>query len=352
MTMGKTWINNNPIKILFSIIVFSVLFFVICMEVIVRLFFPNINFTGTESKLFDSTHNIFRNRKNVEAVSYGIKVFTDSDGFRIDLATTNKVLKKNKPCIMFMGDSVTFGVGVESNKIFPELLNNYLLNYNVINSSVIGYSIDTYCDIVSNFILPQQENYRIKYVILGLCLNDITTGSSEYIEKIHGEAYKTWAFFRNVYQIKAINDFLITKSKCYILIKSALRDNSKGYFFADAAQYADNQLYFAMMNKLNTISGMLREHGIGFMIVILPYEYQLRENEPNLLMPQKLLKNDLDKYQIKYIDAYLTIKTHMLKNNKISKDYFIFDDSNHFSDLGHEIIYHAIRDYLKSEGIE
>jgi len=134
------------------------------MELIVRMLFTNINFTGTEIKLFNGAGNFYYNRKNVEAVSYGIKVVTDSDGFRIDLATTNKVLKKDKPCIMFMGDSVTFGVGVEFNKIFSELLNKYLLNYNVINSSVIGYSIDYYYDNLTNVILPKQENYRIKYI--------------------------------------------------------------------------------------------------------------------------------------------------------------------------------------------
>ena len=74
-----------------------------------------------------------------------ISLETNDQGFR---AIKNK---NNKENILFLGDSISVGLGVDGNKIFPSIVSSKL-NYNGFNFSINGYSTDQLYIILDNVI--------------------------------------------------------------------------------------------------------------------------------------------------------------------------------------------------------
>ena len=101
--MKKTIIIN-------SLIFFLLLFF---LEFIVR-YFDLASVVGTSKNLVNINEELNFNNKNIESTTFGKKVFTDNNGFRIPFFNYN--YNDNLPSILILGDSTTFGVGVKENK--------------------------------------------------------------------------------------------------------------------------------------------------------------------------------------------------------------------------------------------
>ena len=91
---------------------------------------------------------------------------TDKYGFRIP----SKDFKyKYSSSILVLGDSVSFGVGVDESKTFVGILRNKI-NLNIYNASVAGHNIIDY----SNLIKDYNQTFKdISKVIVFICLNDV-----------------------------------------------------------------------------------------------------------------------------------------------------------------------------------
>ena len=149
-----------------AFIVFSSL--VVCLLILLlgeayARIFSDVPFLGHSRNLFitNAYGTSYGNVRNSYGISFGVKVYTDEHGFRI--SNNESVYQQDyDKSILILGDSVGFGPGVKADKTFVGLLKNNLL-MKVYNSSVIGYNIRDYKNVIDNFYLKlphERLNYR------------------------------------------------------------------------------------------------------------------------------------------------------------------------------------------------
>ena len=73
--------------------------------------------------------------------------------------------------------------------------------------------------------------------------------------------------------------------------------------------------------------------------MLLPYEYQLRENTEEIWKPQELLAAYMKQKGIDFVDT----GSWFLKNGKKSRTYFLYGDPMHLSREGHRVVYEGLR---------
>jgi len=77
-------------------------------------------------------------------------------------------------------------------------------------------------------------------------------------------------------------------------------------------------------------------------LLLLPYEYQLRELKENNLYPQNIIREYLKENDVDFIDVYEYFSRYLKEENMKSTSLYLFNDPMHFSQLGHKIVYEAI----------
>jgi lysophospholipase L1-like esterase len=303
-----------------SYLVVSVLFLLITIELVVRVFFKEINFQGNQRSMFveNKYNKTFGLIPNSTGKFFGKKIDTDEYGFR----------KMNSPTDyekswLFVGDSVTFGVGVDTKKIFPQLIQNEFRSKKIYNAAVIGYSTLNYLDLIDAFLRDHDD---IEKVILFFCLNDVYGGLTLNNRNISAKE-------------KALS-LLRSNSKFYLLLKNIFFDRSKTYTLYDIDIYKkDKSAIDKYLNAVLKIKAKTDKSNIDFMIVILPYEYQLRMGD--LKIPQVLLNNYFTKHGINTLDMYDDFTLFD------SESYFLYGDPMHLSPLGHKIVAEKMVELLR-----
>ncbi len=336
---GKKRINEK-ILLLCSSFFFTIIL-ILLTELIVRIFF-DIPFLGNSKNLFtpDAYGSSYGNAKKIEAISFGEKVYTDENGFRVFKNNASQCQDYDY-AVLILGDSVAFGCGVPEENTFTGLLRKNFPKVLIYNSSVIGYGIKDYKNVVDNFLHYHKE---IKKVYLIFCLNDIEDRSSESItESLKARQKNLNSNDNYVETIKSIgffaklNSYLRAHSKLFVLLKGELTDPQLRYWEAEYLNYKDipDNVFLERMQPIIEITNILKQKGILFKVIIAPYEYQIRKYDNNLSIPQKRLSHFFETNGISYIDLI-----DKFRNSKInSKALFLPYDPMHFSKKGHEVMY-------------
>lgn len=303
-------------------------------EAFCRLFL-NINFRRT-SKEFVTTNSlgiVNGNAKNAKGVSFGVDVYSDENGFRIN---PNRAEKQNEAAVLFLGDSVTFGVGIEEEKTFVGLFRQRLTDVTVYNSAFVGASIPDYERVVNDFI-PQHG--EVKQVYLFYCLNDFHLAPEAENSNPETSADKKNSLKYKLAQIfPAMNDFFGSRSKLYVYITGKASDPSLRYFQADFNAYnVDDEMFNRIMQPIVNISEELKKRNIKFVVFLNPYEAQLRANDEADMMPQRKLEQFFRRRDIAYVNT-----TDKFREVKPSTDAFLFADPMHLSERGHKIVFDAL----------
>jgi lysophospholipase L1-like esterase len=341
-----------------------------------RLLFPEINFLDTDSRLFvqnayGPTHG---NAPNFTGVSFGTVVSTGADGFRFNQSLTMAGgAGDNRPTVLFLGDSITFGVGVPDGVTFVDALARRLPQWRFINAGSIGYDTNDYEEFVERFAIPNKGRLRISKIVLGFCLNDLSARSRANIADHRNspdaansagaggqpnDAVAATAGETPRYQGIAgwlhkhtgwLNEWLRSRSKLFLVLKNLMVDSSKAYFLADLSLYRDEATVLGSVSRVHRISQELSAAGIDFAIAIFPYEYQLRAQQPDLFLPQRTLLERLRQRGIKTVDLARPFLDDMQRSRRASRDYFLFNDPMHLSVLGHQVAAHGIEDIVPAE---
>jgi len=355
MTVVKPsiWFERNPKKTLLLVISGGVLGILILLELSTRVMCPEINFMGTSSNLFvyKVYGTSYANAKNVVASSLGTTIITDSYGFRIDPEYDYRV-KQDLPSIIFLGDSVVFGAGVAAKKTFVELTNQKITNYRIINAAVMGYNVNDYKNIVDYFFSKNKDKFKIKHMILGLCLNDIQTISNSNILNnvpAGSKSLKNHLINKLKSWYIGFDELLKSHSKLLILLKSYFSDRGRDYFQYEAQAYYSKQLVKDMMEPLIYLNQVLVRNDILFTIIIQPYEYQLRVQNTYSRYPINVIKNKFDANNIDYLDGYEFFVQEMQTHRLTSKEFYLFNDAMHFSKEGHQVMYKLIQNIIKND---
>ena len=120
-------------------------------------------------KYYNNFHDLQKNCKAKEKWirnSKAYDVFTDNNGFRFSGEIRDD---KNKTAI-FLGDSFTYGMGLEYKNTFTGIIENQINDFNIHNLAVQGYSPSVYLYQTKNFI---QKDKKLKKIIIQLDISDV-----------------------------------------------------------------------------------------------------------------------------------------------------------------------------------
>lgn len=300
----------------------AVIILLLLFEFLVRLFIPEIRFSGTDRRLmidslYSSSAGLVANKSGL---SFGV------------LKTTNELrvwkyksrFDKNKKVLLYLGDSVTMGIGVEDDSTFAGKLSE---TFNLLNPSLIGYSSFDYLNAFNSFVLENENNFEYSDVIVCWTLNDVY---SNFIQNDQPMFSKGDLLFYLI-------EFLRNNSKAYIFTKNLVSDRPEVYYKYDRQFYERGHKYLtSAVSDINLIADKCKEQNIRFTVLILPYEWQIRNyKSEDVFEPQKLLTDLLNKNQnINVVDC----KEAFQQNYKRSKDFYLYGDGIHLSEAGHQLI--------------
>lgn len=128
-----------------------------------------------------------------------------------------------------------------------------------------------------------------------------------------------------------------------MLLKNTFTDRSKTYAIHDIELYSDSskELY-SSIELLDEMNAILKSKGIDFLVIILPYEYQLREKKQKYLAPQNMLLSRLSNKQVRSLDAY----KYFTSRNVDSKKFYLYADAMHLSPYGHKVVFEFMQEEL------
>lgn len=342
--MKKTEIRSSLLLIIGSLV------FCLAMLVFGELLcrkFCDVPLLGVSQNLFkmNSDNTLNGNMENTSAVAFGVKVYTDKYGFRVPEENYNYTASSKK-AVMILGDSVAFGPGIEEEKTFAGLLRKNIDSVNIYNSSVIGYNTFNYKYVVEK-CLPEHND--VEKVFLIFCLNDINSKKVYLINNVLcssntdsvSQEVSIYSI-RKVSIIRKLNQFLGPRSKLYLLLRHSLTDPQKMYWEADRLLYENEKQFLESLYPIVDIANILKNKNIDFIVIIVPYEIQLRSDDELGKIPQKKLYAFFNEKKIGYIDVFERFKSYGVE----SKKFFLPYDPMHLSEKGHEVIYEIIKDSL------
>lgn len=235
----------------------------------------------------------------------------------------NKPGKKKR---LFIGDSVTAGVGVEDTSTFTALFAK-ADSLNVYNYSLIGYATPSYYDLLRYYV---GKDSAIAQAHVFFCLNDVYGRAvSKELPDIAKQNFKSW-----------LNEVLSNKYATYKVLKLLVYTNTNNYFRYDLQFYNnDNPRFQQSMAYLNSCDSLCKANNINFQITIVPYRSQLQGKDENNRVPQTLVKEYCHSKGIAISDPI-----DHLKAQNDHKGLYLLADEIHLSEKGHR----AVADYLLS----
>jgi lysophospholipase L1-like esterase len=278
------------------------------------------------------------NAPNVEASSFGKLVYTDEYGFRVPKGGVPGDVA-GRQAILILGDSVGFGPAVEEAETLAGRLRAWFPDWLVYNSSVIGYTTRDYRNVVEAFLPRHPE---VKAVVLVYCLNDVSAVSAQNIDRYlkqetQGAPERNLTeTLRSFTLLSDANDYLRSRSKLYLflrhhVLRTATRDWRAVSQLYSAEHSADVE---QSVRDIAWIGAILEQRGIPFVVVLAPFEYQLRSPEdPETQIPQRIVGELLSKAGVAYVDSRPHFDAAVP-----SADYFLGYDPMHFSALGHRVM--------------
>ena len=294
--------------------------------------FTPINFLDNSRGMFQPKRfgNSYGNTLNFEGISFGEPFKTDANGFRV-VPEFNNSLPPDAPALLILGDSVGFGPAVSDDRTIAGLLRARSPGTRVYNASAIGYDTFDYRNAGVAIIKAKPE---IRSVIVLLCLNDVSDASAQLIRSQTSNTGEP-AAVESGGPLRALNNFLRSRSKLYLWLKNLLRDTQLEYFRADLANYQKGEANVdAAIRPLTELKTELDARGISMDVFILPNEAQLRQGVPlDFFLPQNMLSGAFAKNGIDFLDLTRTF----LESGLRSKELFLYGDPMHLSEAGMKI---------------
>ena len=317
-----------------------ILTFLFLVEIFSRIL--NIaNFTGINKDLIIKNHDYLKNKENIKTKAFGKKVYTDQYGFRIPYK--NYLYKKDGSGFLILGDSTSFGVGVKEEKTFVGHLRRNFLNSNFFNNSVIGYNLVDYNKVLQNKF---SNDFKIKHIILFLNINDIDFRSQVFqVDSIKKLSVNNNNFFfinwmKNNHILSNVHSFLRERSIFYMWLKGIFTKTQERFYSHVYDLYKNENNILKFNYEVQNIKKNIKIYNSNLIVVILPYEFQTRENHCNehYLFPQYIMKKILSKNNIKFYDY-----TSAFCNQKNVSNFFLKYDPVHLTEKGHDFVFKLLK---------
>ena len=307
---------------LYNIIVLLLLFSL--LELFVRVSFPGIQLPGTSSELiypnkYGSTHGL---NPNASGLSNGVFKKVNGEGFWEYSGNSNQA--DTSDAIMILGDSATMGIGVEDDSTFAGIISRLLPKKHILNPSLIAYTVNDYLNVVNYLIDSTGNKFNIKHLLICWCLNDVYPNHP--VENAPGVVEEDL--------LSILVKFIRNNFETYQWLKTTFADRSESYYMYDKEYYSyDNSDFTRSVGAINKIKQVAGVYNINLEVVILPYEYQIRNFDNNdIRQPQHILASKLSEYNIKTIDVSSAFRQFQTSSSSL----YLYGDGIHFSRLGHK----------------
>lgn len=370
-----------------SLFVGSLLFCLIALELAVRIFgtappaeMEDFRFTSSGFYQLDSELGWIPKPliagEHYRAGSFATKFHTNSQGLRDREYPQSK--PEGKYRILVLGDSFTWGYGVEDNEIYTEILETILPETEVINLGVTGYSLQQ--EIL--YFKRKGLEYSPDLVVVGFCLNDIYP---EDIDKAMGTSglkvddgtgnpltrkglfvvfkqaiRRSSAMYRFVVDRLNTNEALVKA-----LVKLGIKDSLAGFESLDVNIMPALRVYPPSLKlswketrkELLELQSMLRDLNIGLIIAVIP-SVQSVEDKPFRQAISYLTYEaedfDLDK-PYRLLDEFaiehgLKMVIPIVRFRELTEDgcELYLKRDMHFNPTGHRVFAEAIAEYLSN----
>ena len=248
--------------------------------------------------------------------------------------------------IMAIGDSFTFGMGVNSEATYAKqleaMLNKRQKKCEVINSGVIGYRM------WQNYEVLKHKAPLLKpdLIILGVFLNDILQIIPPYIDN---PDWKPVVLFEKKKRKKFVNNFYLynfahnldrlyqSKYRYRDLEYLAGIEKRKNWFKPTHDWYKimygllDHETYSLFSKTLSDFVETARGIESNVLVLMIPDAAQMHDKERQHI--NRYVKSECDRLNVPYIDA-----THAFETEADTNSLYLFPADAHISPKGYRII--------------
>lgn len=309
---------------------FTVLLIIFFLEIIIRL--SNIiTLQGYDKNAFYFENDIIFSRPNNSFKVFGVNSRTDSNGFRIPL--NNLSYDEDESFTLILGDSVTFGVGVEEKDTFIGILRDSPKNKNLFNSAIFGHNIESFLYILKKN--HKKFKKKINRVVIFLCLNDVVPYQGTILENNSKGKENNFKknMFKNIITLK-LNMFLRERSALYVFLKGMITDPIKRHYDYMEALYSNDKNLLEFEKNIIKLTDFMKKNKLSYEYILLPYSHQIRNNcKKELLKPQEMIVSIFKNQNLNLRDY-----THDFCKVYNKNDLFLKYDPVHLSKYGHKYV--------------
>ena len=297
-------------------------------EGLVRVLTPFGAPAGTEAVLYADSVYVSPGgvspgpRRGARGRTMGVLRRVDGDGFW----RTSQPVTPGDSAWLWLGDSVTMGIGVDEDSTFAARLDD-LRGLRTRNAALVGYGTADYRRALEDRLA--EPGLPVRRVTVAWCLNDATPRGAGPEASLRRWAGGPLAW-------------LAVHSAVYRAAKATLLDRPLLYYTHDRAFYADPARLAPALRDLRAMRDAARRAGVPLDVVVLPYEAQLRLPGADSLagdrLPQRVLGAALARLGIPATDV-----TDRLARYPEPSALFLPSDGIHFSAAGHAAVAEAVR---------
>jgi hypothetical protein len=277
-----------------------------------KLYTRTFNDDIIEKNKYGSTDGL---KPGMADIIWGRYLSTDQHGFR-----RQRKKPGAKKTVLYIGDSVTQGVGVGDSSTFCNLINESNDSIQAYNCSMIGWSVSDYSHVAD--VLAGDSSLHISTINLCWCLNDIY-GKTPIAKLPVMERFGL---------LSKVSSWLQQHYATYRLIKLFVTKNADNYFRYDGGFYHDKRTYDAAMEEIKHIKEKCDSAEIELNFILLPYKSTLAGYKNNHAC-QAIARKLEESLKANKINGFTDASAA-----KLDDDCYLFSDEIHLSGKGHKAI--------------
>ncbi len=282
-------------------------------------------------------------------------IYIDRYGFRVPEDEWNRKLPP-RPRIMFIGDSLTFGWAIESEKCFAELIDDELKtidglpDFHVLNAGVTGYDIAQTLD----QLRETEGEFKPDLIVQQLCFNDIT----EQYDARHGrdeELYPEYLFLGRDPHWSAIARLVFDWARRRKYGGVNERDAAEALQHMDLMRLLEEppakmveDAWDRVFETQRELIAYCEERSLPLAVVLFPIQQQFIFPDISL-DPQERWAAFFEKMKVPFLDVSQIYFEQYERNPENAV--LMYVDDTHPTRLGHRVAAEAILKFLQEDGL-
>jgi len=286
---------------------------------------------------------------------FGSHIYIDRYGFRVPLDEWDRKIPP-RPRILFVGDSLTFGLAIEAEKCYVGLLSKAvqeidgLPKFHALNAGVTGYDIAQSLDQLREL----NEKFKPDLIVQQICFNDI----SEQYDARHGrdeELYPEYRYMARDPHWSAIARLVFDWARRRKYGGATEQEAAEAIQHMDLMRLVEaspsktiEDAWERVYKTQREMIAYCKEQMLPLAVVLFPIQQQFTFPETTL-DPQRRLAEFFATTDVPYIDISDVYFDQYERTQENGAKLFV--DDTHPTRLGHRIAAEAILQLLREHGL-